>query len=296
MPKWDDKHRRNQKEAMARCHSDPEYRKKQSERMRGVCSSPEWRKKNSESKKKRWSDPEQRKAQSVRMKKFCADNPTARKDAASSLEVRKRISEAAVRAQSDPEYRKSQSEKEKKYIREHPGCRKRTLKQIAKWKVAHKEFLATPEGIEYRKKHAAAISKWGKDRFEKDPESLWKFIRAGQHTPKWSDTKPELKMKAILEKLGVEYTHPDRISELKGRHKIHPWDFLIPSRKIAIEVDGCFWHGCQKCYPGSINPREDQELKRDCEAELSGWTVLRYWEHDLVDDRVLNHLSSKLAA
>lgn len=66
-------------------------------------------------------------------------------------------------------------------------------------------------------------------------------------------------------------------------------DIAMPSRKVAIFIDGCFWHGCPDHY---IRPRTRREfwssklranVKRDQRqtAELAGhgWSVLRFWEH-----------------
>jgi|GEM_PF-392021 len=68
-------------------------------------------------------------------------------------------------------------------------------------------------------------------------------------------------------------------------------DFAFPRAKIAIFLDGCFWHGCPRC--GSIptsnraywEAKISRNIKRDQEqtAKLmaKGWMVLRIWEHEL---------------
>lgn len=65
-------------------------------------------------------------------------------------------------------------------------------------------------------------------------------------------------------------------------------DFAWPGRKIAIFVDGCFWHGCTKCkYPPRTNTefwldkiRTNQARDRRVGKQLrnDGWKVLRIWE------------------
>jgi DNA mismatch endonuclease (patch repair protein) len=68
-------------------------------------------------------------------------------------------------------------------------------------------------------------------------------------------------------------------------------DFVFPKRRIAIFVDGCFWHGCR--LHGRI-PKSNQEFwrrkifmnqKRDREVSRqlrkAGWNVIRLWEHEL---------------
>ena len=68
-------------------------------------------------------------------------------------------------------------------------------------------------------------------------------------------------------------------------------DFIFPKKKIAVFVDGCFWHGCPKCNlkSKSNNKYWDKKIIRNKERdrlvkkELSeaGWTVVRIWEHSL---------------
>lgn len=68
-------------------------------------------------------------------------------------------------------------------------------------------------------------------------------------------------------------------------------DFAWPGRKVAIFVDGCFWHGCTKCkyLPRTnvtfwkkkieANKARDKRVRRS--LRLQGWKVLQFWEHDV---------------
>lgn len=68
-------------------------------------------------------------------------------------------------------------------------------------------------------------------------------------------------------------------------------DFVFPKKKIAVFVDGCFWHGhdCRNTRPADHqeywqkkrerNVKHDQEITAMFEAR--GWTVLRIWECEL---------------
>ncbi|MDQ6631517.1 MAG: very short patch repair endonuclease [Verrucomicrobiota bacterium] len=68
-------------------------------------------------------------------------------------------------------------------------------------------------------------------------------------------------------------------------------DLVYPRQKLVIFIDGCFWHGCQKCYrrPNSRQEYWDAKVKRNTvrDAKVSrtlksnGWKVFRVWEHDL---------------
>lgn len=97
-----------------------------------------------------------------------------------------------------------------------------------------------------------------------------------------SDTRMELAVKPVLEVLGFEY-QPGGIA---GRP-----DFALRGLKIAVFLDGCFWHGCPRCYrePKSNEGFWKSKVKRNRERDArvtsrlqdEGWKVLRVWEHDL---------------
>ena len=99
-----------------------------------------------------------------------------------------------------------------------------------------------------------------------------------------SDTKPELRLRRELWHRGVRYRVRPKLGF--GRP-----DLAIPGRRIAVFVDGCFWHGCPDHYfaPRSRsafwsnkleeNVRRDQrQLQR---AREIGWRIVRVWEHDI---------------
>jgi DNA mismatch endonuclease (patch repair protein) len=68
-------------------------------------------------------------------------------------------------------------------------------------------------------------------------------------------------------------------------------DVIYPKPRVAIFVDGCFWHGCKKhCrLPSSNreywiakierNKARDKEISK--ELKLLGWEVIRIWEHEI---------------
>ena len=79
-------------------------------------------------------------------------------------------------------------------------------------------------------------------------------------------------------------------------------DFVFDERRLAVFVDGCFWHGCPSCHrPPSSNQeywtrKVARNMARDRryarELRRGGWTVLRVWEHALKldPDRVLRRI------
>lgn len=64
--------------------------------------------------------------------------------------------------------------------------------------------------------------------------------------------------------------------------------------KIAVFVDGCFWHGCPEHYKASAtntafwSEKIARNRLRDREVDMAlaklGWAILRYWEHEVEDD------------
>jgi DNA mismatch endonuclease (patch repair protein) len=103
------------------------------------------------------------------------------------------------------------------------------------------------------------------------------------------DTKPEMAVRRLLHAAGLRY----RIdyAPLGGRRRA---DIVFPRMRIAVFIDGCFWHGCPthatrpKENADYWDPKLDRNIERDLEttAELAagGWTVLRFWEHELPAD------------
>src|SRR5437868_5930905 len=99
-----------------------------------------------------------------------------------------------------------------------------------------------------------------------------------------------------------------RATGIKGwrRHADIPGrpDFIFPKQKIAIFVDGCFWHGCKKhCrMPSSNQTYWNKKIARNMERDratqktlnAAGWRVIRVWEHELKSSpaRILKKISA----
>jgi DNA mismatch endonuclease (patch repair protein) len=72
-------------------------------------------------------------------------------------------------------------------------------------------------------------------------------------------------------------------------------DFVFRREKVAIFVDGCFWHGCPEHFrrPKSRQKFWDAKIARNIARDVSvtkalrkaGWRVLRLWEHELAKQR-----------
>jgi DNA mismatch endonuclease, patch repair protein len=102
------------------------------------------------------------------------------------------------------------------------------------------------------------------------------------------NTKPELILRQALWKRGFRY----RIHfKLPGRP-----DIVFPKKRIAIFVDGCFWHGCPQhavkpksntdFWSKKIQGNIDRDKRITEQLRNEGWTVLRFWEHEINKDLI----------
>jgi DNA mismatch endonuclease (patch repair protein) len=103
------------------------------------------------------------------------------------------------------------------------------------------------------------------------------------------DTSPELAVRRLLHATGLRFRVDLPLREGAGR-AIRP-DIVFTRRRVAIFIDGCFWHGCPEHgrKPGGVNEaywgaKIARNRERDAEhvARLTaaGWRVMRFWEHD----------------
>jgi DNA mismatch endonuclease (patch repair protein) len=100
------------------------------------------------------------------------------------------------------------------------------------------------------------------------------------------DTAPELALRRELHRRGVRY-YVDR-APMKGVRRRA--DLVFPRRKVAVYVDGCFWHSCPQhaTFPKNNAQWWAEKLAgnvtrdRDTDTRLTdaGWTVVRVWEHE----------------
>jgi DNA mismatch endonuclease (patch repair protein) len=108
-----------------------------------------------------------------------------------------------------------------------------------------------------------------------------------------ADTKPELALRSALHALGYRYRKDFRI-DLPQR-RVRP-DIAFTRRKVAVFIDGCFWHACPEHGSQPKNnewywsPKLRKNVERDKAADdaltQAGWTVVRLWEHVPMADAV----------
>ena len=99
-------------------------------------------------------------------------------------------------------------------------------------------------------------------------------------------TKPEIAVRREIHRRGMRYRIDEPIRTSIGA--VRP-DIVFPRQRVAIFIDGCFWHGCPLHATTPKRNREywvpklDRNRARDDEQvealHSDGWSVLRFWEH-----------------
>ena len=100
------------------------------------------------------------------------------------------------------------------------------------------------------------------------------------------DTKPELRLRSCLHALGLRY----RVAVRPLASIRRTADVVFTKARVAVFVDGCYWHGCPEHYrPAKRNTefwseKIGKNRQRDAETDLlleqAGWVVIRIWEHE----------------
>lgn len=104
------------------------------------------------------------------------------------------------------------------------------------------------------------------------------------------DTGPELALRSVLHRRGLRY----RVNLRPLAERRNTADIVFTRRRIAVFIDGCYWHGCPDHYwPSKTNtdywePKIRKNRERDArftsDLVVAGWQVIRIWEHDDVEN------------
>ncbi len=99
------------------------------------------------------------------------------------------------------------------------------------------------------------------------------------------DTAAERAVRTELHRRGLRYFVD--LSVIDGvRRRV---DIVFPRRRVAVFVDGCFWHSCpihrtvpktnRDWWVAKLAANEARDRASDAQLQQAGWTVLRFWEH-----------------
>lgn len=104
------------------------------------------------------------------------------------------------------------------------------------------------------------------------------------------DTGIERALRSLLHRQGLRFRVHRRV--LAGlRREV---DLVLPRSRVAVFVDGCFWHGCPHhgtwpknngtFWKAKIMGNMERDRDTDQRLEAAGWKVVRVWEHELAAD------------
>ncbi|MFD5545667.1 very short patch repair endonuclease [Streptomyces goshikiensis] len=115
-------------------------------------------------------------------------------------------------------------------------------------------------------------------------------VRARMSRQKSKDTKIEVALRRALHAAGLRYRVHRR--PLKGIRR--EADIVFGPARVAVFVDGCFWHGCSEhatwprrnaeFWRGKIEGNQARDRDTDARLAESGWLAVRVWEHEAVDE------------
>lgn len=135
----------------------------------------------------------------------------------------------------------------------------------------------------YVTKGASKVTKPNsKTKRAEDPKERSRVMRA---VPS-KNTSAELVLRKALTAAGLR-RYRLHCKEVPGNP-----DVVFPRARVAVFVDGCFWHGCPKCYraPGThkvywkmkVQRNRDRDIRVSAECKKAGWRVVRVWEHEVL--------------
>ena len=129
-------------------------------------------------------------------------------------------------------------------------------------------------------------------------------VRRSMQSNKGRDTKPELAIRRLLHSRGLRYRVSYR--PLPGVRRTA--DIVFTRLKVAVFVDGCFWHGCSEHHTAAstnaaywaekVRRNRERDQETDGLLRAAGWMPIRIWEHQdarTAADQIAALIKSKIA-
>jgi DNA mismatch endonuclease, patch repair protein len=98
-----------------------------------------------------------------------------------------------------------------------------------------------------------------------------------------ASTGPEMLIRRQLHRRGLRYMVNDR--DLPGRP-----DIVFPSARVAVFIDGCFWHSCpdhgvlprnnREWWQAKLTRNVARDREKDAQLDMMGWVTMHVWEHE----------------
>lgn len=100
------------------------------------------------------------------------------------------------------------------------------------------------------------------------------------------DTKPEMALRSAVHARGLRY----RVSAKPLAGVRRTADLVFPRAKVAVFLDGCFWHGCPthhtvatanaRFWADKVETNRNRDRDTDGKLAEAGWVSVRIWEHE----------------
>jgi DNA mismatch endonuclease, patch repair protein len=111
----------------------------------------------------------------------------------------------------------------------------------------------------------------------------------------------ELTIRSALHRSGLRFRVGYPIPDAPRRSI----DICFTRQRIAVFLDGCFWHGCpehgstpkanREWWLKKIQANQQRDADTNLKLRNAGWTVLRFWEHESLEDvvsQIMTHVSA----
>lgn len=112
-------------------------------------------------------------------------------------------------------------------------------------------------------------------------------VRASMRANRRRDTKPELAVRRLVHAMGLRYRVD--FPPLATNRRLRA-DLVFTRARIAVFVDGCFWHGCPRhhtvakrnadFWAAKVAGNRARDERVNAKLGEAGWAVLRFWEHE----------------
>jgi DNA mismatch endonuclease (patch repair protein) len=135
----------------------------------------------------------------------------------------------------------------------------------------------------------------------KKPPASSLLIRDRMRAQRTRDTESERALRSALHRRGLRFRIGQKLPFVPRK----TFDVIFPRRKVAVLVDGCFWHGCplhatwpkanKEWWENKLNENRARDQRTNESLVANGWTVVRVWEHvdaEVAAERIANVLGS----
>jgi len=123
-------------------------------------------------------------------------------------------------------------------------------------------------------------------------------VRRVMQANRSSDTSPEVRLRSALHRAGLRFYKHRRPPGVSCRV-----DVVFPKARLAVFVDGCFWHGCpthgtqprlnHEWWEAKLARNRRRDERNQSELRAAGWEIIRVWEHEPVE-RAVTRIMRKL--